>query len=635
MKSSKLFLVCALAAACCPAFAQTATKTVIYGGEIYSADPKNPHPQAIGIEGNRIVAVGRYQDVLTKLGDGAQRLDLQGKYLMPGLIDSHVHVAYAGFQTVTLSFPDGMKDAASVQQFIEQNKNNPTRNLNGVQFYSNLSLDYWDHIALLSSVFNAPEYQNTPVVLAGSDAHTGWANQAMLRQAKLTDDTLPQADAGVKAGTGLTPDGKINGFVAEGAWDYVLNAIPPVDDQKIAEGIVAGAKVMNGFGITAWMDPISNVRPLAPVFNAHPGRNDEGLLPAYTSLAQAGKLNAHVTGLALVNIHSTPAAIEDVVALREKFSQTPDVRVGGIKIFQDGVIEYPAQTAKLSENYLNRPGYSGDNTLDKAQYCQLIAKADAEHLIAHFHAIGDRAVSEALDGIACARQQNGNSGVMHSITHLEVVSPQSVPRFRQLNVAASMQLLWAGKDAASTTLVDGKVPAPLLKNLYPAGDLYRHKVPIAGASDWPVSSPNPLLAIYTAVTRMGELGQLPPDSEKMSREAMLQAYTLNAAKVIGREKEIGSLTPGKSADFVLFDRNLEKSVLKTSRCQSSLDDVRRAAGLSRAVICQCRVRGFFHPARHDWLGDSPDSNRGECGFFRSLCISVNAAKGRADRLGEL
>lgn len=565
MKFSKLFLVCALAATSLSALAQQETKTFIYGGDIYSADPKNPHPQAVAIQGGKIIAVGSYQDVLQQAGPEAARLDLKGGYLLPGLIDSHAHVAYAGFQTVTVSFPDGMKDAAAIEKFVTDNKNNPQRDLNGVQFYSNLNLDYWNNIPLLSAVFNAPEYKNTPVVLAGSDAHTGWANQAMLRKANLTDEVLDNTESGIKSGTGLTADGKINGFVAEGAWDYVLKAIPPVDDRKIAQGIVAGTQEMNRFGITAWMDPISNVRPLAPVFNAHPGREDEGLLPAYTALAQAGKLNAHVTGLALVNIHSTPAVIDDVVALREKFSHTPDVRLSGIKIFQDGVIEYPAQTAKLSEAYLNRPGYSGDDTLDKKQFCQLIAKVDAEHLIAHFHAIGDRAVTEALDGIAYARQQNGDSGILHSITHLEVVSPQSLPRFPQLNVAASMQLLWAGKDAASTALIDGKVPAPLLKNLYPAGDLYRHHALIAGASDWPVSSPNPLLAIYTAVTRMGEMGELPPASEKMHREAMLQAYTLNAAKVIGRDKEIGSIEPGKSADLVLFDRNLEKVSIEKLR----------------------------------------------------------------------
>ncbi|MGU3523466.1 amidohydrolase [Enterobacteriaceae bacterium C23F] len=566
MKPSRLFLACALVGCSLSVFAQQdEPRTIIYGGEIYTADPNNPHPEAVGIVGKNIVAVGRYQDVLKQVGAGAQRQDLRGKYLMPGLIDSHAHVAYAGFQTVTLAFPDGLKDAGQIRAFLAANKNNPKRDLHGIEFYSNLSLDYWDHIDLLASVFNADEYKNTPVVLAGYDAHTGWANKAMFNKSGLTDETLDKLDAGIKAGTGLTPQGKVNGFVAEGAWDFVLSAIPPVDDGKIAQGILAGAKVMNSFGITAWMDPISNVRPLAPVFNASPGRNDTGLLPAYTSLAQAGRLNAHVTGLALVNIHAKPEAIDDVVALRNQFSQTPEVRLGGIKIFQDGVIEYPAQSAKLSEDYLNRPGYSGDNTLDKKQFCKLIARADAEHLIAHFHAIGDRAVKESLDAIACARQQNGNSETLHSITHLEVVSPQSLPRFQQLNVAAAMQLLWAGKDAASTTLIDGKVPAPLLKHLYPAGDLLRHGALISGASDWPVSSPNPLLAIYTAVTRMGELGELPPESEKISREAMLKAYTLNAAKVIGRDTEIGSISVGKSADLVLFDRNLEKVSIEEMR----------------------------------------------------------------------
>lgn len=566
MKPSILHLACALAAFPYSAFAaQAGPGTLIYGGEIYSADPANPHPEAVGIAGDKIVAVGKYQDVLKQLGAGARKIDLQGKFLTPGLIDTHAHVAYAGFQTMTLAFPDDLHNADDIKKFVKQSNNNPAGNLNGVKFYSNLSLSYWDNIPLLDSVFNAPEYRDIPVVLAGSDAHTGWANRTMLRQANLTDEMLRDADRGIKAGAGLDSKGRMNGFVSEGAWDRVLSAIPPVSDARIAEGILAGAKVMNRYGITAWMDPISNVRPLAPVFNASPGRGDEGLLPAYASLAAAGKLTAHVTGLALVNVHARPSAIDDVVALREKFSRTDDVRLGGIKIFQDGVIEYPAQTAKLSEPYLNRPGYSGDTSLDKAQFCQLIARADAAKLIAHFHAIGDRAVQESLDAIACARKQNGDSGVLHSITHLEVVRSQDLPRFQQLNVAAAMQLLWAGKDAASTSLIEGKVPAPLLKALYPAGSLVRHHALISGASDWPVSTPDPLQAIYTAVTRRGELGELPPESEKVSRDVMLRAYTINGAKVIGRADQTGSITPGKSADLVAFDRNLEKVSIEQLR----------------------------------------------------------------------
>lgn len=569
MKFSMLFLACTLATT--SVFAQSGSdQTLFYGGHIYSADPQDLHPEAVGIEGGKIIAVGRYQDVLNKMRADARRVDLQGNYLMPGLIDSHAHVANAGFQTLTVEFPADLKTAEAINAFVVKNESNPQRDLHGVQFYRNLSLAYWDNIPLLDSVFNAPAYQDVPVVLAGSDAHTGWANQAMLRKAKLTPQSIATVDESIKTNIGIAADGRLSGFVSEGAWDRVLSAIPPVDNEKIAQAIVAGAKEMNRYGITAWMDPLSNLRPLAPTFDAHPGRGDEGLLPAYSMLAKSGKLTAHVTGLALVNINASPAAIDDVVALRQKYAGIPDITLSGIKIFQDGVIEYPAQTAKLSQPYLNRPGYSGNNSLDKAAFCSLVAKADASKLIVHFHAIGDRAVQESLDAIACARKQNGDSHILHSITHLEIVSPQSLPRFQQLNVAASMQLLWAGKESATTTLLEGKVPAPLLQHLYPAGDLFRHHALIAGASDWPVSSPNPLLAIYTAVTRIGEEGELPPDSEKISRAAMLQAYTLNAAKVIGRDKETGSLTVGKSADMVLFDRNLEKVSIEQLRDASVL-----------------------------------------------------------------
>lgn len=565
MRISMLFLACSLAVTSSTVSALEGNKMIIFGGEIYSADPNNPSPQAIAIEGKKIIAVGTFNDVLKKAGSDAIRIDLQGNYLMPGLIDSHAHVADGGFKTITVEFPEGMTKAAVIRAFVDKNKRNPQRDLHGVQFYSNVSLDYWDNISLLDSVFNAPEYQDTPVVLAGSDAHTGWVNNAMLRKAKLDPQAIADAGNSIRTNVGLTPNGKLNGFVSEGAWDRVLGAIPPVDNDKIAQSIIAGSKVMNRYGITAWMEPLSNLRPLAPSFDAHPGRNDEGLLPAYSSLAKDGKLTAHVTGLALVNINASPAAIDDVVAIRDKYAGIPDIKLAGIKIFQDGVIEYPSQTAKLSQSYLNRLGYSGSNSLDKVTFCSLVAKADAEKLIAHFHAIGDRAVQESLDAVACAREKNGNSGILHSITHLEIVNPQSLPQFQQLNVAASMQLLWAGKDGATTTLLDGKVPVPLLQHLYPAGDLFRHHALIAGASDWPVSSPNPLFAIYTAVTRMGEEGELPPESEKISRAAMLQAYTLNAAKVIGRDKETGSIAVGKSADLVLFDRNLEKVSIEKLR----------------------------------------------------------------------
>lgn len=558
MNIKTLFLASLLVTLPAAANAQSQSQTLIFGGTIYSGDPANPHPEAVGIEGKKIVAVGSYQEVSARLGNHAKRLDLKGKYLMPGLIDSHVHAAFAGFQGMTVNFPDTMSEVEQVQQFLTRSKDDPRLTLGDVELYSNVSLDYWHQLPLLDQVFNGPQYRQIPVVLAGSDAHTGWANQAMLRKAGIDADTLDGRYAPLKGNFGLTPSGKLNGFASEGGWDAILKALPPVSDETIASAIMTAAKQLNQVGITAWMDPISNIRPLAPIFNAEPDRRDTGLLPAYSMLSREGKLTGHVSALALVGIHASPAIIDDVLALQQQFQDAPDVKLVGIKILQDGVIEYPSQTAKLSEPYLNRPGYSGKDDLDKQRFNELIRTADAHQLIAHLHAIGDRAVRESLDAIAYARAHNQDHRLLHSITHLEVVSPASIARFKPLNVAASMQLLWAGKNVATTLLLEGKVPPALLARLYPAGSLLQSGAIIAGASDWPVSSPNPFLAMYTAITRQGELGLLPPASEQISRQAILQAYTLNAAKVIGRAKEIGSISAGKSADLILLDRNLEQ-----------------------------------------------------------------------------
>lgn len=164
MRVSMLFLACSLAFTSAAVSAQEGNnKTLIFGGEIYSADPDNPYPEAIVIEGKKIIAVGQYKDMQKLAGSDARRVNLQGKYLMPGLIDSHAHVADGGFKTLTVEFPEGLTKAAAIKSFVEKNKNNPQRDLKGVQFYSNVSLDYWDNIQLLDSVFNAPEYQNTRI----------------------------------------------------------------------------------------------------------------------------------------------------------------------------------------------------------------------------------------------------------------------------------------------------------------------------------------------------------------------------------------------------------------------------------------------------------------------------------------
>jgi predicted amidohydrolase YtcJ len=160
-----------------------------------------------------------------------------------------------------------------------------------------------------------------------------------------------------------------------------------------------------------------------------------------------------------------------------------------------------------------------------------------------------------LNGFAAARQANGNSSITHSITHLQIVRPDDHKRFSALNVLPSMQLLWANADSYVVDLVKPYIDQSLYIWHYPALSLLKAGATIGGASDWPVSSANPFEAIAMAETRIGQKGVLVA-AQVMPRMEMIKAYTLNAAKVLMMEKTIGSLEPGKQADFVLVDRDV-------------------------------------------------------------------------------
>ena len=192
---------------------------------------------------------------------------------------------------------------------------------------------------------------------------------------------------------------------------------------------------------------------------------------------------------------------------------------------------------------------------DRARLSALAIAADKQGLIVHVHAIGDLAVKTALDAIAAARRANGNSGLPHTITHIQFADPEDFPRFRELGVIASLQLLWAQGNSDAIEVVKPYIDPEIYRWQYPARSLLDAGATIAGASDWAVSSANVFEAMYYAETRKGDEGVLDA-SQRMPREAMLYAYTRNGARALTEQDRIGSIVPGKQADFVLLDRDI-------------------------------------------------------------------------------
>jgi predicted amidohydrolase YtcJ len=223
-------------------------------------------------------------------------------------------------------------------------------------------------------------------------------------------------------------------------------------------------------------------------------------------------------------------------------------------VFADGVVEYPSQTAALTKPYLNT-GRSAPVLFDPARFNDLVVEADRRGMIVHIHAIGDLAVKASLDALGAARMANPSGTLPHTMTHLQFVDAEDVPRFAQYRVIAALQLLWAVADPSTNEEVKPYIDPAIHARMYPARSLLESGATIAGASDWPVSTANPFAAIYQAETRVGPQGVLDA-GQRMPREAMLFAYTRNSAKVLNQLDEIGSIAPGKRADLVLVDRDV-------------------------------------------------------------------------------
>lgn len=534
--------------------AMAAADLVLLNGKLYTADPAQPSAQAMAVADGKVLKVGSDSEIKALADASTRVVDLAGKRLLPGMIDSHNHAIFGGLElsAANLDSEEGVS-TQDLQQRLRGWRDDGRARLGDVLVVVGVSSTYWAKAEELGRTFNHGEWQNVPVVFIGSDHHTAWANQAMLERAGVDARLLASLPAAERGTLGKRKDGSPNGFAVDAGWDRIAAAMPAHSAEALLHAADAAVKYNNSFGITAWMDPAVNAAPGESLFSLKPTEKSVGVLPAYKALAAQGGLNAHVAALLVANPKSTPADLDTLDKVRQQFQGIPNLTLPGIKIFADGVVEYPAQSAAMLEPYSNTHG-NGELLIDPAHFGELVSAADARGWLVHIHAIGDRAVRESLNGIEQARKER-HSGVTHSLTHLQLVNPAEFARLKPLDVIASMQLLWASADEYTVDMVKPYVSSAIYPYQYPAHSLLNHGATIAGASDWSVSSPNPWLAIHQAITREGPKGVLNA-AERIDRQTLLQAYTLNAAKAIGLERQIGSLTPGKQADFIILDRDV-------------------------------------------------------------------------------
>lgn len=513
---------------------------VLYNGKIFTGEPDHPYAEAVAIRGDKIVAVGDRSEASRAVAASAEMLDLKGHFLMPGLIDSHCHAIDGGISLVGADFTDRGSTLDELAAYAADASKSGRGMRGDVLLIHGLPLAFWSQNKELNDRFNGPPYADQPVLLEGMDGHTGWANRALLKRAGVTRELIHGLDDVGRGYYGYSSDFEPNGFVVDLGLDKVMAVVPPPSKENMRAAGRAAVGYMHELGITAWLDAMAS---------------DE-ILATYRALAESGELNSHVAALPVIAFKQghPDEQLAAVLEKREQFSRVPDVKIVGIKVFADGVAEYPSQTAVLSRPYRNT-GKNGELLFKPADFARIAIAADKHDLLVHVHAIGDEAVHQALNGMAAARKANGNSGIPDTITHLQFIRPEDIPRFHELGVIASFQLYWATAESDTVELLKPYIDPEIYQWQYPARSVLDEGGTIAGASDWPVSTANVFQAIYQAETRKGPEGVLDA-SQRVPREAMLYAYTRDAAKALRLENKIGTITMGKQADFALLDRDV-------------------------------------------------------------------------------
>jgi predicted amidohydrolase YtcJ len=525
-------------AACGPTDSPSAdheSADIVYtNGRIYTVDDDRRWAQSVAITDGRITFVGSTVEATDYIGDETETFDLHGRMMLPALQDSHIHPIMGGVEALSCD----LNDLAGLDEYREAIAEYASANpdlewiLGGGWSMAVFGAGGAPNKAILDELV-----PDRPVYLASRDGHSGWANSKALEIAGITKETPDPTDGIIDRDP---VSGELIGSLQEGAMSLMENHVPPVSLEMKIAGLRHTMEMLHSYGITSIQD--------ASVF-----RRD---FETYAALDAVDELDLHVVASQWWERDAGLEQIQNFIELRNEFSKG-NVDATTVKIMQDGVLEN--YTAAMLEPYLEGGGTKGIPMIDPEFLKQVVAELDAAGFQAHFHAIGDAAIRQSLDSIEYARNVNGPRGNRHHISHLQIIHPDDIPRFKALDVVANFQPYWA---AADEYVVDLNLPAigeERTNWMYPIQTILDTGATVAFGSDWSVSTANPYLQIETAVTRLGALDEPYPEftpHERISVQSAIEAFTINAAFVNKQEDETGSIEVGKLADLVVLDQNL-------------------------------------------------------------------------------
>ena len=515
-----------------------APDTALLDAVVYTADRARRVAQAVAIGDGRIVAVGSTEEV-RRLCDGSTRvIELGGRLVLPGFIDSHAHAS----ETVGEVFGVRLKGLRSLDEYVAVvgafAADHPELAVVRGSGWSNVVVPGRGPTAAALDAAVA----DRPAVLVSEDGHSLWANSTALRLAGVGAHTPCPANGVIERDPAT---GAPTGTLREGAQQLMQAALSPFTREQYAEGIRHFQRQVAGpLGITTVFDPMLVAG--APACDAFEG------------LQSAGELTARFrAGFWLRS--DVPLDEQLRAACAERIKHTGALfRADAVKLFVDGVVE--GHTAFLDEPYADTPGDRGvPEWPAEALYAASVAAA-GEGFELHYHAIGDAATAMALDAIAAVRAA-GISGGRPAITHIQLAGRRDIERFADLAVTAVVNPYWFLKDDYYFDLQVPYLGVERAEREYPMASFFAAGAAVASASDFPVTvPPDPLVGIQVGVMRWlaGEAApaQVLWPEERVSVAQMIDSFTIGGARAHRLDDETGSIETGKSADLIVLDTNI-------------------------------------------------------------------------------
>ncbi|MBV9207611.1 MAG: amidohydrolase [Actinobacteria bacterium] len=527
----------------------TEADLVLVGGKIRTPAHPSGFVQALAVRDGAVQAVGSDDEIRELAGRRTRVIDLRGQLALPAFGDAHVHPVSGGLESLRCDLV-GLRTRHHCLDAV-------------ARYCSRLHPDAWVlgggwTLAAFPGGLPAAADLDTvtggrPAFLPNRDHHSAWVNTAAL------------AIAGIDAGTQDPPDGRIErdgagqptGALHDGAMRLVGAHVPAPTTAELTAGLLAGQAHLNSLGITSYQDACVGAAGELGMPDA---------FAAYRQAAEYGLLSCHVTGALWWDRNRGLDQIDDLLARREQAGDGR-FRATTVKLMLDGVCE--TFTAAMSAPYLDSGGHAtgqaGRLFIEPETLAEAAGRLAAAGFQLHFHAIGDLAVTTALDAIEALPAGPRRAG-RHHLAHLQFIHPRDMGRFRALDAVANFQPLWAAAEPQMTELTIPFVGAERSAWQYQIGSLARRGTPIAFGSDWPVSSADPLQEIHVAVNRvlserLGRPGE--PEctdpfqpGQAVTLGTALDAFTSGVAWVNHAEDVAGRLEPGMRADVVVLDQDL-------------------------------------------------------------------------------